>query len=102
MNNPNGNRSMLLGVVGGYLIYLAYDMFRSLRAGEPTSMPTALLIIFIILFAAIGAALLVFAWKVWKKGREETPEDRVEIPDETPPEETENGAPEEDPDSPEK
>ncbi len=82
MNNPNSNRSMIFAVVGGYLLYLAYDMFKGLRDGEATTMPTWLLVVFIVLFAAIGAALIVFAWKYWKKGREGREEDRVEIPEE--------------------
>ena len=37
----------------------------------------------LVLFAAIGVTLLVFAWKMWKKGREEPEEGRVEIEEET-------------------
>ena len=77
--NGNSNRSLLMGVVGGYLIYLAYELLQKLRNDVATTMPKALLIIFIILFAGIGAALLFFAWKAWKKGREGREEDRVVI-----------------------
>ena len=80
--NPNMNRSMLMGVVGGYLIYLAYELIRDMINGVATQMPKALTIIVAVLFAGIGAGLVVFAWKLWKKGREGREEDRTEIPEE--------------------
>ena len=80
--NPNSNRSMLMGVVGGYLIYLAYELARDLINGVPSQMPKALTVIIVILFAGIGVVLLVYAWKLWKKGREGREEDRVEIREE--------------------
>ena len=91
--NPNSNRSMLLAVVGGYLIYLAYDMIKSMIDEIPTTMPRWLLIFFSALFVVLGVILLIFAWRSWKKGREGKEEDRVEIPeeeDETKDEEKEN------------
>ena len=80
--NPNSNRSMLMGVVGGYLIYLAYELARDLINDVPSQMPKALTVIIVILFAGIGVTLLVYAWKLWKKGREGREEDRVEIREE--------------------
>ena len=80
--NPNSNRSMLMGVVGGYLVYLAYELGRDYINDVPTQMPKALTILVVILFGGIGAALLVFAWKLWKKGREGKEEDRVVIEEE--------------------
>mgnify|MGYP007070072091 CR=1 FL=1 len=77
--NPNTNRSMLMGVVGGYLIYLAYELARDLIKGVPSQMSPALTMVVVILFGGIGAALLVYAWKLWKRGREGTEEDQVVI-----------------------
>ena len=83
MNNPNNNRSLLFGVVGGYLIYLAYQLMKDMIDDIPSTMPKWLIIVVSVLFAAIGVTLLVFAWKMWKKGREEPEEGRVEIDEET-------------------
>ena len=62
---------MLFGVAGGYLIYLAYDLAKDLTENGETSMPAWLQILIAVLFAGIGLALLVFAWKFWKKGRQD-------------------------------
>ena len=67
MNNPNNNRSLLFGVVGGYLIYLAYQLMKDMIDEIPSTMPKWLIIVVSVLFAAIGVTLLVFAWKMWKK-----------------------------------
>ena len=48
--NQHSNRSLLYAVVGGYLIYLAYELFRSVRANTPTTMPRALMIIVMLPF----------------------------------------------------
>ena len=80
--NPKSNRSMLMGIVGGYLIYLAYELARDLINGVPSQMPKALTVIIVILFTGIGITLLVYAWKLWKKSREASEEDRVEIREE--------------------
>ena len=79
--NPNNNRSMLYGVVGGYLLYLAYELVKNLIDDVSTTMPQWLQILAAVFFAAMGVLLLVFAVKIWKKGREEPAEDRVEIGD---------------------
>ena len=91
--NPNNNRSLLMGVVGGYLIYLAYELMRDMIGEVPSTMPKWLIIVVSVFFAATGVALLVFAWKIWRKGREEPEEGRVEIgeePDGETAEKTEN------------
>ena len=59
------NRSYLLGVVGGYLLYLAYQLFRD-RGMEDTTMTPAVRILFIVLFALTGIGLMVFAFRLWK------------------------------------
>ena len=85
MNQSTG-RASLLGIVGGYLIYMAYELLKNLIDNVPTTMPRFVQILFIALFAGIGVALLVYAWKVWKKGREDQDKNPVEL------EEQENSA----------
>ncbi len=77
--NPNMGRSSILAVVGGYLIYLAYEMLKNLIDNIPTTMPRWLQITVIVLFTGIGIALLVFAWLVWKKGRVDQDQNPVEL-----------------------
>ena len=73
MNNPNTGRSSIFAVVGGYLIYMAYEILRDMINQVPTTMPKFLLILVITLFTGMGITLLFFAWKFWKirKGRPE-------------------------------
>ena len=65
--------SMLLGLVGGYLLYLAWDLYEKYRdkAGE---MAPALNIVFIIIFALGGLGTLYYAWVIYRKDRKETEE----------------------------
>ena len=77
--NPNTGRSSLFAVAGGYLIYMAYELLKGLIDNTPTTMPRAVQIIVIVLFTGIGIALLVFAWKVWKKGREDQDQNPVDL-----------------------
>lgn len=79
--NPNTGRSSIFAIVGAYLIYLAYGMLKDKIAQVPTTMPAFLQILFIVLFTGIGIALLVFAWKFWKKGREDQDQNPVDIDD---------------------
>ena len=79
MMNSSTNRSMLYGIVGGYLIYLAYELLKNMIDNVPTTMPRWLQISAIILFAGAGGALLIFAWRVWKKGREDQDENPVDL-----------------------
>ena len=62
---------MLFGVVGGYLIYLAYDLLKGLIDKTPTKMPAWLTVLVIVVFTGAGGALIVFAWKSWKKSTRE-------------------------------
>ena len=70
---------MLYGVVGGYLIYLAYELGKNLIDNVPTTMPRWLHILAVAAFAGIGVTLLVFARKMWKKGREDKDENPVDL-----------------------
>ena len=71
--NSGKTRSTLLGVVGAYLIYLAYQLFEG-RAETDTAMTPAARIAFIVFFAIAGAAVLVYALNVWKKSKDEDEE----------------------------
>lgn len=73
MMNPNTGRSSIFAVVGGYLIYMAYEILRDMINQVPTTMPKFLLILVITLFTGMGITLLIFAWKFSKirKGRPE-------------------------------
>ena len=70
-----------MGVVGGYLVYLAYQLVRDMINGVPSTMPKALTILFAVLFTGAGGTLVVYAWILWKRGREAKEEDTVEIPE---------------------
>ena len=78
MNNSTG-RSSLYAIVGAYLIYMAYELLKGLIDEVPTTMPRAVQILVMVLFTGIGIALLVFAWKVWKKGREDQDQNPVDL-----------------------
>ena len=65
MRIQNRNRAMLMAVVGGYLIYLAYEMMRDELAGK-SSMAMWVCILCMILLGGAGIAVLVLAWKIYK------------------------------------
>ena len=73
------NRSLLYGLVGGYLLYLAYELLQNRIKNVPTTMAPWLAILFIILFTGIGITLLVYAWKIWKQGREDQDQNPVDL-----------------------
>ena len=77
--NPNTGRSSLFAVAGGYLIYMAYEILKNMLDNVPTTMPKAVQILVIILFTGAGIALVVFAWKTWKKGREDQDQNPVDL-----------------------
>ena len=79
INNPNMGRSSIFAVVGGYLIYMAYEILKDMINQVPTTMPHFVQILVIVLFAGIGITLLIFAWKFWKKGREDQDKNPVNL-----------------------
>ena len=82
MMNPNSTRSMLQGLVGVYLLYLAYQLLRGLIDGIETTMPRWVAILAIAAFAGIGITFLIHAWKVWKRGRTDQDQDPVKLEEE--------------------
>ena len=78
MNNGK-TRSSLLGVAGGYLIYLAWQLFDA-RNDPNTTMTTVPRILFIALFVLAGAALLIYAFRSWKNSEKEEKENPPEDP----------------------
>lgn len=77
--NQNTGRASIFAVVGGYLIYMAYELLKNLIDDIPTTMSRFVQILFIVLFTGIGITLIVFAWKVWKKGKEDQDKNPVEL-----------------------
>ncbi len=71
--NPNIHSS-LLALVGGYLLYLSWSLLQDYRAGSD-GMPPWAQILFTILFAAAGIAILIYAGWVWKKGQKKKEEE---------------------------
>ena len=79
MMNPNSTRSMLHGLVGAYLLYLAYRLLKGLTDGIETTMPRWVAVLAIAAFAGIGVSFLIHAWKTWKKGRTDQDQNPVEL-----------------------
>ncbi len=71
----------LLALVGGYLLYLAWQLFDKFRTGTQ-EMPDAAFILSILVFTAGGIGVLVWAFSIWRRQRagEKKPE-REEQPD---------------------
>ena len=72
MNNGK-TRSSLLGIVGAYLLYTAYELWQDWGNTE-TTMTTPARAVFIVLFVLCGAALLVYAVFVWKRAEDQKEE----------------------------
>ena len=66
-------RSGLTGIAGGYLLYIAYELFRD-RGDPNTTMTPVARVLFIILFVLCGGALIVYAWRLWKQSLKEEEE----------------------------
>ena len=81
MKIQSRNRAMLLAVVGGYVIYLAYEIIRDGSAGK-SSMPMWACILCAAFLGCAGAAVLFLAWRVYKtkdQDEEKTAEDTKTI-----------------------
>ena len=73
------NRSYLMGIAGGYLIYIAYELFAN-RNDQNTTMSPAARIAFIVFFILVGIGLLVFAFRLWFAGNKAEKEKKDEQP----------------------
>lgn len=57
--------ALLLALVGGYILYLAYQIFSNQQGGAG-DMPLAAAIAVIVLFAAGGLFALAYAWRLYR------------------------------------
>ena len=80
MINEN-NRAWLMAAAAVYLLYTAYGLFQG-RNDPETTMAPALAVLFAVLFSAAALALLIYAVRLWKRGRNEENEDRSRAEDE--------------------
>jgi len=69
-----------MGIAGGYLIYLAYELYRG-RSDTSSSMSPAVQVLFIVLFGILGAALIVYAVILWRRSRNPKEEQEAPKPD---------------------
>ena len=74
MNNGK-TRSSLIGIVGAYLLYIAYELFQG-RAETDTTMTPAARIFFIALFVLAGIGLLVYAVFMWRRSAKDEEEQK--------------------------
>ena len=76
---------MLLALVGGYVLYLAYQLFEKYRTGTK-EMPDVVFILAIVIFTTAGIGIFCFAWSIYRKaGKEDkdqsaNPEDPADGP----------------------
>ncbi len=80
MKNQN-THAMLLALVGGYVLYIAWQLLDGLLAGR-NEMPQAAAIAAIVVFTLGGMGVLVYAWKTWqdaKKQEDKEPEDETTL-----------------------
>ena len=78
MNRPK-NRSYLMGVVGGYLLYLAWQLFDD-RNNPDSTMAVWLNITFAAFFVIVGIGLMIFAFRIWRIADREEREGKTEVP----------------------
>ena len=69
MKNKN-THAMLLTLVGGYILYIAYHLLENLLSGV-NDMPQGAAVAAIVVFAVAGIAVLLYAWRCWKEAKEE-------------------------------
>jgi len=61
-----GTHAMLLALVGGYILYIAWHLLENLLSGVE-DIPRAAAIAAIVFFALAGIGVLIYAWKTWRK-----------------------------------
>ena len=62
--------ALLLALVGGYVLYIAYHLFENLQAGAG-DMPLPAAITAIALFGLGGIAVLLYALHIYRQSRED-------------------------------
>lgn len=70
MKRNESVHALLLALVGGYVLYLAYQLFDKLRMGAE-EMPLWLAVAAIVLFVLAGLGVLVYAWHIWQESKRE-------------------------------
>ena len=80
--NKGKTRSSLLAAAAAYLLYTAWQLYQGWNDPN-TTMPHAVMALFIVLFAAIACGLLVYAWRVWKNADQEEKAEKKKQEDET-------------------
>ena len=73
MNNGR-TRSSIMGIAGGYLLYIAYQLFQG-RNDPESEMNPIVMYFFIVFFVAAAIGLFVYAWKLWKGSMKEEKEE---------------------------
>ena len=62
----DGAHATMLGVIGGYLVYLAYQMIRDTSSGV-SSMDMTTTVVLAGLMALAGLGVMAFALRLWRK-----------------------------------
>lgn len=68
-----GTHAMLLALVGGYILYIAWHLLDNLLSGI-NDMPQAAAIAAIAVFTLAGIAVLIYAWKTWQSTKKKDDE----------------------------
>lgn len=71
--NRNTNRALLMAAVGGYVLYLAYELLRNLLEGKTGAMSVPVMILAIVFFVGAGGAVLIYAWRIHREPADQDP-----------------------------
>ncbi len=77
MKGNNNAHAGLLAVVGGYLLYLAWQQFEQYRNSTSDLTPAASIVIMIV-FTLGGLGTLYYAWIVYRQGKRNDDENEGE------------------------
>lgn len=67
MKKNEKTHSALLALVGGYLLFTAWQLFQDWQKGVQDSMPETVRLVVSVLFALAGLAVLGYSWAVWRR-----------------------------------
>ena len=79
--NQGKSMASLIGLVGGYLLYLAWQLLQDWNNPD-TTMSHGLMAFFIAFFAAAACAIFVYAFRLWKRTDQDEKEERKSPADE--------------------